>query len=438
MKTVSELIAKAELPPPGHYIVAVSGGVDSIVLLDLLATADRSDWQLRVAHFDHGIRPDSATDRRFVEQLARVHGLPFYSAEGKLGQASEDQARQARYQFLREVQRQCDADAVITAHHLDDRRETSIHNLLRGAGRTGSAPLLSINDLRRPLLKISKAELLEYAKHRGLPWREDSTNRDVAISRNFIRHELLPSAREQLDGFDDKYDLAVAGLTELNQRIDSQLQRLLETRAEISSDQISLPRELISELRPKPLEHLLAFALRRLRPGIQLSAAEVSQLARLTKTASAGQQKSLPEGLKADFGYDKVTITFRATDAPITLLPQKLNTQSSLRFGRYQLACGDQGHLLPGSVKVNVDGLVVRGPRLGDRIAPVGLVGTKKLQDLFVDKKISRAERLHYPVVTSYNDEVVWVPGLALSRLHQADDNDPQALILTYELIEGR
>lgn len=186
---------------PVVYVVAVSGGVDSVVLLDMLATGglhaapfDRP-YRLAVAHFDHGIRPDSAEDRRFVEKLAAKYPLPYVFEAGHLGaDVSEATARHARYDFLRRVKQDYGAVAIVTAHHQDDVLETAVLNLLRGTGRKGLSSLRSTQEIIRPLLGYTKAELLAYARDKGLEWREDSTNRDTKYLRNYVRHVLLAKA----------------------------------------------------------------------------------------------------------------------------------------------------------------------------------------------------------------------------------------------------
>ncbi len=178
---------------PGKYVVAVSGGVDSMVLLDLLRR--QSGDELIVAHFDHGIREatESAMDRQFVQAVATEYGLPFEYEEGKLGaDASEADARTARYDFLRRMQKKYQADAVITAHHQDDLLETAILNMLRGTGRKGLSALGSGQDVRRPLLHISKQKILEYARQHDVRWREDSTNASDQYLRNYIRLHIMP------------------------------------------------------------------------------------------------------------------------------------------------------------------------------------------------------------------------------------------------------
>ncbi|HUC95681.1 MAG TPA: tRNA lysidine(34) synthetase TilS, partial [Candidatus Saccharimonadia bacterium] len=174
---------------PGKYIIAVSGGIDSVVLLDLLSK--KTGLKLIVAHFDHGIRSNSKQDRLFVEELSKDYKLPFHYKSVQLGKdASELVAREARYSFLFEICESEQALGVITAHHKDDVIETAIFNLIRGSGRKGISSLDSSGKLRRPLLKITKDEIMAYAKQNDIVWREDQSNKDLKYSRNLIRHKL--------------------------------------------------------------------------------------------------------------------------------------------------------------------------------------------------------------------------------------------------------
>ncbi len=179
----------------GKYVVAVSGGVDSVVLLDLLH--ELPHVELMVAHFDHGIREDSAEDARFVAELAASYNLPFYSIREELGpHASEAVAREARYAFLRRLKDRHGAIAIMTAHHQDDVLETMILNVLRGTGRRGLSPMSAESDIIRPLLDVTKNDLLRYATGKGLAWREDSTNTDLRYKRNAVREEVMKSLGE--------------------------------------------------------------------------------------------------------------------------------------------------------------------------------------------------------------------------------------------------
>lgn len=152
---------------PGKYVLAVSGGVDSVALLDLLAK--KAELELIVAHFDHGIRPNSKRDCDFVAILADRYGLEFYSVQGELGiGASEETARKARYDFLRKIKNKVNAKAIITAHHQDDVIETAVINIIRGTTARGLGSLKSTKEIARPLLKYTKKEIIGYAKENNL------------------------------------------------------------------------------------------------------------------------------------------------------------------------------------------------------------------------------------------------------------------------------
>lgn len=182
---------------PGKYVVAVSGGVDSVVLLDVLSKD--KNLQLIVAHFDHGIRQDSAKDVTFVKALAKKYQLKFYSKREELGRhASEATARKHRYNFLDEAIKKTKFNAIVTAHHQDDVIETALLNLLRGTKRKGLVSLKSTDKIKRPLLKTSKDQILQYARENKLEWREDSTNSDLKYKRNQVRSNIKKSLNQNI------------------------------------------------------------------------------------------------------------------------------------------------------------------------------------------------------------------------------------------------
>jgi len=180
-----------------NYLVAVSGGIDSVVLLDMLVCAGK--YKLTVAHFDHGIRSGSATDARFVAALAASYQLPFVTKREELGKgASEELARNRRYAFLGGEAAKRDA-VIVTAHHSNDVVETIAINLIRGTGWRGIA-VLDSPTLSRPLLSFAKAEIRKYALAHRLEWVEDNTNLGDDYLRNRVRHRmavLLSSEQQQ-------------------------------------------------------------------------------------------------------------------------------------------------------------------------------------------------------------------------------------------------
>lgn len=176
-----------------QYIVAVSGGIDSVALLHMLQAS--GEHELCVAHVDHGIREDSDEDARFVKALADSYGLPFHSTRLELGpDASEDVARKARYAFLKRLAREHGAE-ILTAHHGDDVVETVAINVHRGTGWRGVATHGA--DVVRPLLGHTKDDLRRYASVNGLEWREDSTNSSERYLRNRVRSHVATMDAEK-------------------------------------------------------------------------------------------------------------------------------------------------------------------------------------------------------------------------------------------------
>lgn len=198
---------------------------------------DRS-YRLIVAHLDHGIRGDSYQDAAMVKGVAVRYRIPVVMHRVDLGQhASEDRARQARYDFLRSVKQASNARAIITAHHRDDELETAILHLRRGTGRRGLCSLRSDSqaDVIRPLLPFSKKDIRDYAKRYNVPWREDSTNQDVRYMRNHIRCNMLRNAPTDAE---EQFHQHIDKAHDINQHIDAHLINVLHVQP--SAQQLQL------------------------------------------------------------------------------------------------------------------------------------------------------------------------------------------------------
>lgn len=275
----------------GKYILAVSGGVDSTVLLDLLAK--RPDLDLVVAHFNHGIRPDSRKDEEFVHRLADKYRLPFVAGYGKLGpESSEERAREARYGFLDMMKRQHQADAIITAHHQDDLIETAILNILRGTGRRGLSSIAENPAVIRPMLDLSKNDILDYAKKHRLAWREDPTNDDERHLRNFIRRKIVPELSEsQRQKFLEEIQKIGAANRIINQEIENLSQNLVKGKSIDRAGFISLPMEVAREV-------LVQFLRQNDFKGFDKKTVE--RLAVAIKTAKAGTKHDVTKGLSLE------------------------------------------------------------------------------------------------------------------------------------------
>jgi tRNA(Ile)-lysidine synthase len=284
---------------PGTYVVAVSGGVDSMVLLDLLVGLRK--LKLVVAHLDHGIRQTSENDRILVQKTAAKYGLPFVYDRVNLGSgASEAKAREARYRFLNKVKKASSADAIITAHHQDDLIETAIINMMRGTGRRGLSALQSRTDVLRPLLNYPKSDLIKYARDHKIDWHEDSTNRDEMYLRNYIRHSIMPKfSREQKN----QMLKHISKLTELNKEIDHAIDQQIK-------GQNKLDRHWFIMLNHKVALDVMATWLKE-HNAKDVNRKMVEILVQAAKTYPPGKKAAVDKRLFLDVGKEYLALSLR-------------------------------------------------------------------------------------------------------------------------------
>lgn len=266
------------------WIVAVSGGVDSAVLLDMLVESQTAD--LVVAHVDHGIRGDSAQDAELVKRMAEKYGLSYEVTQLHLGPSvSEQTAREKRYAWLDSLREKHKAAAVATAHHQDDLIETIILNLQRGTGWRGLCSLRESHTRKRPMLILSKASIVSYAIERGLEWREDSTNDDLRYRRNYIRSGIMP----RLDAV-TRRELIKLYNSQLTLRLEIE-NKVEEIASEITSDKGLSRYWLIM------LPDVVALEVLKHTTHGQLLTAQVKQLLLFAKVARAGSRMEAGDGV---------------------------------------------------------------------------------------------------------------------------------------------
>ena len=317
---VAVALRAAGTPARGETLVlALSGGPDSVALLDALVTLSRPrGFRLVAAHLDHRLRPGSAEDAAFCVSLCDALGVPIRLGSADVaGRAArerggiEQAARRERYAFLRRVREDVHAAAIAVAHTRDDQAETLLLRLLRGAGATGLSGMRPRSgELVRPLLAVSRGEVMAHLRERGLAFREDPTNADPAYSRNRVRHELLPYLEARFNPRVKRTLARTAGLlAEEAAHLRAEAEALLRRNASETGEAICLRR---APLAGAPLA-VARVALRRAlaKGGERLvpNAGQVDRVLRLARSARAsGRWLPLRGGWRVRFTRDEVRL----------------------------------------------------------------------------------------------------------------------------------
>ena len=420
------------LPAGSKILLAVSGGVDSVSLLHLLHNLrDVYGWDISIAHYNHGARADAYKDALLVGDLANEYGYPFYLGKYEYTDFSEAALRKARYDFLESIRRDIGYDYIVTAHHNNDLLETAVFNTIRGADREGMVSLKPRRgNVIRPMLTFSKPEIIVFANLQKLPYREDSTNSDLGYSRNFVRNVLMPQGSVQFRQFHHNMNKRLSRLNELNSKINLGLSRLAGTLVDFEDNKsLQVDTDAFNQLSDTIKPSLLVYLIKRIKPVHGLSKANISKAIKFVQNPATGAKLNLPGGLQLVNTYDKFVITSEpglfapdSSDALHFLSPAK-----PFKNELFHLSISPE---INTGVRVPAQKLFVRYRQAGDRVKPMGMNGSKKLQDVFVDAKVPRHMRPLWPVVVNSSNEIVWVPQLVKDRrFFEASADNYQYLI---------
>jgi tRNA(Ile)-lysidine synthase len=449
---VETRIAEKELFRDGQRILAaVSGGVDSMVLLDLLhRLSKRHLWKLTVAHFNHRLRgAKSDADERLARRIARSLKLPFVAGRGDVrgfarqsGLSLEMAGRKLRHDFLAGISAKLKIPTVALAHHADDQVELFFLRLLRGAGGEGLAGMKWISAspsapkirLVRPLLDLSKAALISFAIENKIAFSEDSSNASIDIKRNRIRHELIPLLTRH-------YQPALG-------RSVLRLMEVVGTEAEFVA---RAAKEWLEGDRTRDFEHLQVAVQRRLIHQ-QLIEREISPDFDLVERLRLGSGQRIVVSGDCSVFRDSAGLVHSQKLEPVQFSSQKrqllLSKEHGLTFGglriHWQIAVDNgTGNACKYDHVEYFDADKVGAPiwlrcwQPGDRFQPIGTGSARKLQDLFTNLKVPRDERRRRVVAATAHGELFWVEGLRMAEKFKLDENTVRKLEWSWHRYQG-
>lgn len=421
------------LKPGLRLAVGLSGGADSVALLRLLAArASELGLVLSAAHLHHGLRGEEADrDQEFCADLSASLDLGFHTHQVDVGaeaalhhESIEEAARRVRYAWFRQLMASGTVDAVATAHTLDDQAETVLGKFLRGAwteGLSGIHPVVNFPEgsILRPLLGASRSEIELYLAGLGQQWREDSSNRDLAFTRNRLRHELLP----ELEGWNPQIRKQLAQMAELARDEEgwwqSEIARLapqmlLSGRAvrgggRVGADDGGVALDVVRlGVQPPALQRrLLRDAAARL--GVSLDFDGVESLLRLVTEGRAGQRLSLTGMLGAERTPREIRLSqnFGQTAAA------KQSEEVQLPVPGEAMAFGWRFLIEARQPSVPA---TVRNWKPGDRVTLRYSSGPRKIKEVLERLKVTGTDRGQWPVV-EWQGRIVWMQGVELQPI---------------------
>ena len=452
--TVREVVMRHSMFEPGQSVLAaVSGGPDSVAMLDLLVRlSTEMSLRLGVAYFDHGLRGQaSSSDGRFVESLCADYRLPFHTgtADTKAHAAGrrmslEEAGRNLRYRFLIRAAVQNGYERVAVGHHRDDNAESVLMALLRGSGPSGLSGISAVraDGVVRPLIALSRGSIMEYIRARNLAFVSDQTNFDTRLVRNRIRLELLPRLTAD---YNPNIAAALARTAELLQQeerwLEEMSRKMLEdVLAGRADGYAALSLSRFNRLHPAARRRVFRLALTGVRGHLRrIGLVHVTDALEMASGASTGARLHLPGGTR-----------IRRTDRSLEIIaPGRFGAGEDRPEGAefapsysYVMAApgvltisetGDSVRIVPVAVEaapglkdrppgveyIDADRvrfpLTVRNIRPGDRFSPLGVDGTQKLKKFFCDHKIPRRRRRSCPLLIS-GDRIVWVAGMRIDN----------------------
>lgn len=434
-------------------VIGVSGGADSLCLLHVLnALKKELDIKLFAVHLNHQFRGiDAENDARFVEQMCDEWGIPHRietfdvpAYAKKQGLSSEEAGREIRYKLFKEVKEEIKADKIAVAHNMNDNAETILMRLARGTGLEGLKGIDPVRDaIIRPLLEQDRPSIEAYCSQNGLIPRVDKTNFQPIYLRNKIRLELLPYMQKNINPSINEALIRLSQVvSEENDYMEQQTDERLKSIAQIKEGCIIINSAMLMQLHPAIQKRLVRRAVENITGTLTGFEYKHFQGILALQGQGTGAAIELPKDLKAYISYENLIICKKIENHDKKcyyklkynneIFVNELNSAVSVRlFDRDELS------VIPKSSKtIYIDAdkvkaeLAIRHREAGDRFSPIGMAGSKKLKDYFIDKKIPKELRDDIMLLAD-GQEIVWILGSIISEKYKVTPNTQKVMLVS-------
>ncbi|MFZ7130997.1 MAG: tRNA lysidine(34) synthetase TilS [Eubacteriales bacterium] len=433
-------------------LLGVSGGADSIALLHYFYVISQEyHLMLYVAHLNHSLRDQASDgDEKFVKELCRDYKIKCFTKKINVQEVSdnsktsiEETGRNLRYHFFDELCGRYNINKIVLAHHRDDQTETIVMRMIRGTGLKGLRGILPRRGkIIRPFLCVSKKEILNYCCQHRLKYRQDLSNFDTDYHRNQLRLEVIPMMKKLNKNFSNNIFHLGTISQEYYEYVTLEMEKIwsdviIEGKLSISHFKklhIALQREVIFKMISKYSSRDIGFG------HIQII------LDKVEEDLDTTWKIDLPNGIRVIRRYQFLCVENNILEDfyeySYEILPNKtyifpkinitLKTEIILRSKRNDLEKNNLVAYFDYDKIILLDNkLLLRNRMDGDRISPEGMKGTKKIKDIFIDKKIPINKRCQIPILTVNND-ILWVLGYHKSKKYRVDENTRQMIVITF------
>jgi tRNA(Ile)-lysidine synthase len=429
LRSVGAALARTGVRRDAKVLLALSGGRDSVALFHaMLSLRERLGYRIAAAHLNHQIRGgESDRDEVFVRDLCARREIELFTARAE-GLSSdtpnlEERARESRHAFLNATADRVGADYIAIAHHADDQAETVLMRLLRGAGASGLSAMAEQGPGRliRPLLDVTRDEVTAYLKTIGESFVNDSSNQSSAMLRNRIRADLMPLLeRNYAPGLPSRLVQLAAEMRALDDFVSTAARRELESG--VSEKGLDISRFM--RLHPALQAELLRQYVKNVAGGLRgIERTHIEAIRRLCLDGPPNGSLDIPGlRLQREYGMLRVSAPEPGLAVPFMIrLKEGLVEIAEAGFVFVTTPSSRDAAVAPHSkFEAFFDGgegeLTVRNFGPGDRIAPLGMTGRRKIQDVFVDHKMAIGRRASFPIVEQ-KGVIAWLPGIVRGRV---------------------
>ena len=421
-----------------YVVIALSGGPDSMVLLNLLIKLrEKKHINIVCAHVNHGLRKESEEEKIFVEDYCNKNNLIFeyMKIESYEKGFSESAARKIRYEFFDNIINKYKSMYLLTAHHGDDLIETVLMRIGRGSNLKGYSGFSILSNrhnykLVKPLIYYTKEDIMNYVKEENIPYVIDNTNEKDEYTRNRYRHNVLPFLKEEDKNVHNKYIKFSEMLNKYNNYVEK------VSNEELNKIYINKKLDITKFLELDELiqERILNIILYSIYGDniTFVSDKHVNEVLNLIKSDKANISINLPNNLCVNKEYDKVSfdngISNKETYCKELVHNLQINNKKFIYVNEEESDSNYVCRLLSTDIKLP---LYVRTRKIGDKIEVKNLNGSKKVKDIFIDEKLDFSKRNSYPIVVDSNDVIVWIPGIKKSKYNK-EKNEKYDIIIKY------